>query len=320
MYTSEDRFTLNSNSDTYRLRELGRVYFTTIETLSDIANITVRAAEVLLFIFNFNRTYRKCPSKKKIELHLNFNNVKKHLESLNKHNLIKTVNQKYYLCTEQADITDIDRLAQYTVALHSIDDWSAETFLEFMTFVHSIETMNGLETPITSRRTLARCFCLCDEFKVTDVCKISNKKVSACMYARDLKKVLPIIEHAFHQDTFYLHVRDVDRRNAIQEHQCSQFAKARAYVFDYEVTNKKTHHTYTTRSSFKKQLDEETLEIADKAIEQLDKMSADAICVWLYQQIVTKKISEYSFKCLSESVYWSDKSECETENNNQAQA
>ena len=302
--------TIDTKSDTYRLRELGRVYYTTIQTLSDICNISVRAAEVLLFIHNFNRVYKKNPSKKKIETHLNFNNVKKHLDSLNKHSLIETVNHKYYHCTETSDITDIDRLNQFVVALHNIDDWAPEQFFDFMTFVHSIETFSDLETPLTSRRTLVRCFCMCDEFKVSEVCKISNMKSNSCMYTRDLKKILPVIEKIYHRDTFYSHVKETDRYNSIYEHQCSQFAKARAYVLDYEVTNEKTHHTYTTRDSFKKQLDEEVLEIADKVIEQLDELSPDVICVYLYQQIVTKKMQEYRFNCLSESVYWADKSEC----------
>lgn len=303
-------FNYTEDSDIYRLREVGRVYYTTIQTLSDISHISVRAAEVLLFIHNFNRTYSKNPSKKKIETHLNFNNVKKHLESLNKHNLIETVNHKYYHCTEQSDITDIEELNQFIVALHNIDDWTAEKFFEFMTFVHAIETFTDLETPISSRRTLVRCFCLCDKFSKSAVCKISSDPVSACRYARDLKKIIPVIERIFHQDTFYSHVKETDRYNAIYEHQCSQFAKARAYVLDYEVTNDKTHHTYTVRNTFKNQLEEETLDIADRAIELREELSDESICTWLYTQIVTKKMSEYRFNCLSESVYWADKSEC----------
>lgn len=305
--------TFDKQSDTYRLRELGRVYYTTIQTLSDICSISIRAAEVLLFIFNFNRVYKKNPSKKKIELHLNFNNVKKHLESLNKHNLIETVNTKYYHCTETSDITDIDKLNQFVVALHNIDDWVPEQFFDFMTFVHAIETFSDLETPLPSRRTLVRCFCLCDKYSKSDVCKISSDPVSSCRYARDLKKILPVIEKIYHRDTFYSHVKETDRYNAIYEHQCSQFSKARAYVFDYEVTNEKTHHTYTTRNSFKKQLDEETLEICDKVIEQSKDLSPDVICVYLYQQIVTKKMNEQRFTCLSESVYWADKSEVDAQ-------
>lgn len=297
-------------TDTLRLREVGYTYFTTIETLSDICNISVKAAEVLLFIFNFNRTYKKSPTKKKIETHLNYKNIKSQLDVLNRANLIETVNHKYYHCTETSDISDIETLNRYVVTLHSIDDWSAMTFLDFMTFVHAIETVNGLETPLTSRRTLVRCFCVCEQFRVSDIQTVISRKKLACMYARDIKKILPILEEIYQRDTFFNHVRDTDRQNAIYEHQCSQFSKARAYVLDYETTNKKTHHTYTVRNTFKKQLDEETLEISDRAIEMRKEMSDKNVIIWLYSQIVTKKMSEYRFQSLTEAVYWADKTDC----------
>lgn len=312
MKDTDNSFSYSPESDTYRLREIGHHYYKSLETLSSIINTTVRVAEILLFIFNFNRVYKKNPTKKKIELHLYYSNVKKQLVRLQELKLIETVNQKYYHCTETAPfITDIDKLNQYVVSLHSLDEMTPEQFFEFMTFTHSIENFQGLETPINNRRVLVRCFCMCDTFKVSEVCNISSDKQSACMYVRDLKKIVPLIETVFHQDTFYSHVRETDRKNAIYSHQVSQFQKSKAYVLDYEITNSKTHKTYTVRNQFKNRLDKETLEISDRVIESMSDMTENEICKYLYSQIVTKKMTEYRFQCLSDTVYWADKTECE---------
>lgn len=307
--TDRASFSYNPKSDTFRLREFGQVYFTAVETISDIASISFRTAEVLLFIFNFNRTCRKNPNRKKIETHLNIKNVKPLLTKLLSLELIKRTSRSYYSCTETAPfITDINVLNEYVVALHSLDEVTPEKFLDFMTFVHAIETVNGLETPVNNRRVLARCLCLCEQFRVSDIQTVISKKKLACMYARDLNRILPVIEEVYQKDTFVIHIRETDRQNAIYSHQVSQFQKAKAYVFDYETTNKKTHKTYTVRNQFRNQLESDTLEIADRAIELRSDLSYDSVCSYLYAQIVTKKVRHIN---LTEAVYWSDKSDCE---------
>lgn len=275
-----------------RLIQLGRVYFTAVEKLSSFINRpnNVRTAEILFFIHNQNR-YRKFPAKSYIQLHLYIKDVSQSLRHLRELHLIELIDDKHYKCTETyPSLERQDDLFEYYISLHALDDFYSDkiNFNKFISFVHAIESMIGLETPMSSRRTLVRCFCMCDKHtQATYSSRVSSK--TACMYARDIRKNYDKFEYAIIADTYDELVKKTDKYNAVKYHQLSLLRQA---------------HTYLNDTTYK--VNEEIRDIVEIAKSMKNRYTEDTINMYLYEQIVTNKLKELELERQIEVIYWSE--------------
>lgn len=286
-----NRVVISPESDTYRLRQLGKEYFTSVECLAKFLNIpnNHKAAEVLFFIHNYNEIYRKAPSKSFIELHLCIKDISSVLYCLREYELVRLRDDKHYICTNTASfLKDIDTLNDYVVALHSLDTFYRNKlhFREFVTLLHVFETMPQLKTPSSKRRTLARCFCMCDDISA-NVLESRVSHATACSYAKDLITNYLRIEDILKEDSYSDYVKDTDEFNAIKYRQLSQLRRAHTYI-----NNKKT------------KIDDETREIAEEAL-RLYKDDTNSINLYLYRKIVSERLAKLKVNRLSEACYWS---------------
>ena len=277
---------------TERLLERGRIYFSSVERLSEFLTFpnSIRASEVLLFIHNQNR-YKKFPNKSFIQLHLYIKDISQSLRYLRQYKLIELIDDKHYRCTETASfIENQEDLFNFFISLHSLDDFYSDKvqFSDFISFIHSVETLPGLETPLSSRRTLVRCLCMCDKYTKTSLTsRVSN--VTACIYARDIRNNYRKIEHAIEHDSYDEYVKKEDRYNAVKYHQLFLLRQVQTYI------NNKTDT-----------VSEEVRDIVETVKSMKDSHSKESINSYLYTEIVTKKLSELELQRKIDCVYWSD--------------
>lgn len=281
-----------TSSKTEILRQLGTVYFTAVEKLSTFINRpnSVRAAEVLFFIHNQN-TYRRFPAKSYIQLHLYIKDIAMSLKQLRDLNLIELIDDKHYRCTETFPSLERESdLFEYYVALHALDDFYSDkiNFNKFISFVHAIESLPGLETPISSRRTLVRCFCMCDKYTYASFSGRVSKS-TACMYARDIRQNYDRFDYAINEDTYDELIKKTDRYNAVKYHQLFLLRNSQAYLNGTRDT-----------------IIEEVKDIVEKAKSMQNRYTKETICQFLYEQIVTKKLQELELERQREVIYWSE--------------
>lgn len=285
--------------DISSVRELTRQYYETIESLSSLLNISVKESEILLFIHNYTRVHNYNTNKSTIELHLNYKDVKSQLLRLRELNLIRLSTKKKYVVTDTAPLQDMNDLSDYVVLLHNLDNLTVSDFFLIMRFVHCFESMIGLETPISMRRKLSRCYVMCDTFSLDNIKTVIRHTQTQCVFLRDLRKIDNIIEEVFLKDTFESHVSEIERQNREHRHNINQFQKAKAYVLDYNNLS----------DFFRKFLDKETYEIAEDVRQQRESCTEDEIIRYLYRQIVLKPLYESALQTHRDCVYYV----CQTE-------
>ena len=273
-------------------KQIAKVYFSAVEKLSSFLNFpsNVKAAEVLFFIHNLNR-FKRFPQKSYIQLHLYMKDISQSLRCLREYNLIELIDDKHYRCTETALFLEKqDDLFDYYISLHALDDFydNKVQFNNLISFIHAIESLPGLDTPVSSRRTLVRCFCMCDKYTKTAFSnRVSN--ATACLYARDIRNHYSMIEYSIEHDTYDEHVKKEDKYNAVKYHQLSLLRQAQTFV----------------NNNIDK-VSEEIRDIAERAKSMKHSYTKETINIYLYTEIVTKKLSELELQRTQECVYWSE--------------